>query len=153
MCPCLPMKVAPCHSGSYAGSDCTEHLCLRTMATQTTAHLDGGSDTCWDQDQQACLLIQQEQEDDHSTEAAPEHWGQRGRVAEGGHHPTHSHTYTCTDHKHRPPTQLKHTITCTAPLPHTHPTHIYLYLYSSTYICTYIHTPVYTKPHCTPPLD
>lgn len=91
------------------------------MATQTTAHLDGGSDTRRDQHQQACLLIQQEQEDDHSAEAAPEHWGQR-EGAEGAMTPlTHKPECAQLPYTHAPAHAQP---TSTTPCPAHTPAHV-----------------------------
>lgn len=69
------------HSSAKAlGSGSTGHLGPRTAAQDSdqrpgVPHLDGGPDARGDQHQQARLLVQQEQEDDHGAEAAPEHCG------------------------------------------------------------------------------
>lgn len=54
-------------------TDLTETPVLTQLVPRT--HLNGSPNTCRDQHQQACLFIQQEEEDDHSAEATPEHWG------------------------------------------------------------------------------
>lgn len=68
------------------------------MAAQTTAHLDGRPHARRDQHQEARLLVQQEQENDHRAEAAPEHWGQRGPADGAAPPPRPAHPpHACTD--------------------------------------------------------
>ena len=50
----------------------------RRSTPRWATHLDGGSNARGHQHQEARLLVQQEQEDDHGAEAAPEHWGRAG---------------------------------------------------------------------------
>lgn len=69
----LPVSVLGAAEQALKFTDLTETPVLTQLVLRT--HLNGSPNTCRDQHQQARLFIQQEEEDDHSTETTPEHWG------------------------------------------------------------------------------